>query len=204
MPLVGPRRAEVELRVGPDHGVEAVLAAVRGVVEVARHAPADLQRRRGGERVRVGGLVRRDVLGVAVVGRVAARPAQELVPREHAAAAPPPRLADAAPPPGAPEVGAAYEGDFLAEYGAHGKELVTLSLEDGVLAGVKVSGDDHVPAGETSFACDAAASKRSTGRIRVAGPGFSNPTWRDVDAVAVSRDELVLESRTEPVRAGQG
>ena len=57
----------------------------------------------------------------------------------------------------------------------------------------------QVPAGETSFACDAAASTRSTGRIRVAGPGFSNPTWRDVDAVAVSRDELVLESRTEPV-----
>ena len=51
----------------------------------------------------------------------------------------------------------------------------------------------QVPAGETSFACDAAASTRSTGRIRVAGPGFSNPTWRDVDAVAVSRDELVLE-----------
>ena len=119
--------------------------------------------------------------------------------RGVAAAPPPPRLADAAPAPGAPDVGAAYEGDFLAEYGAHGKELVTLSLEGGVLAGVKVSGDDHVPAGETSFACDAAASTRSTGRIRVAGPGFSNPTWRDVDAVAVSRDELVLESRTEPV-----
>ena len=91
-------------------------------------------------------------------------------------------------------------GDYLAEYGTHGKELVTVSRKGERLVGTKVSGDDHVPAGEVSFELDAnEGGATSSGRIRVAGPQFSDPTWRDVDAVAVSRDEFALESRTEPV-----
>ncbi|KAH8095161.1 intracellular chloride channel [Aureococcus anophagefferens] len=106
------------------------------------------------------------------------------------------RLADA-PAPGAPDVGAAYEGDFLAEYGAHGKELVTLSLEDGVLAGAKVSATTTPPLARRRRATP---RRRSGPRGASASPGrASNPTWRDVDAVAVSRDELVSKSRTEPV-----
>ena len=70
---------------GPDHGLEAVLAARRRFAEVPAHSPADLRGKRRRKGLRVARLVGVEVLqGFVAVG---APPPQELVPRDELAAA---------------------------------------------------------------------------------------------------------------------
>lgn len=70
-------------------------------------------------------------------------------------------------------------GYWLGEFGANGYELVFVEQEGMSVLASKVTGDVHVPGGQTNFEVELEPDGTGKGRIQLADRGFQHPRWSD-------------------------
>ena len=75
-----------------------------------------------------------------------------------------------ADPPPIPDL----TGEWIGRYPGHFDEIVRVTLRDNVLEAVKITGDEHVPAGEVTWRADVVTL---TGQGQVAEREFHRPRF---------------------------
>ena len=78
------------------------------------------------------------------------------------------------------------EGDWLCKYGPHGPQLVRVFEHRDGVAAVKITGDEHIPAGELTWQSSTASlhelgcstGKEFVGQIQLAEPGYQRPRFK--------------------------
>ena len=95
-------------------------------------------------------------------------------------------------------------GVFTAHYGSHGPEVVEVSLRDGTLEAVKITGDAHVPAGRQTWRVTGAGASEEVvvgetlpAAVQVAGVGFANPREVHGSLRVQSSSTLLLQVEEE-------
>ena len=80
-------------------------------------------------------------------------------------------------------------GDWIGRYPGHFDEIVRISLRDHVLEAVKITGDEHVPAGEITWRADA---KTLIGQGQVAEREFHRPRFVPGRLEVVSAELIIF------------
>lgn len=82
-------------------------------------------------------------------------------------------------------------GRWIGDYGPHGPEEVEIVERGDLLVATKITGDPNVPAGEVTFEVRL-GWRRGDGRGRIAGVGFTDPSWVAGRFEFVDRDRFVF------------
>lgn len=80
-------------------------------------------------------------------------------------------------------------GEWIGHYRAHFEEVVRIQEIDGLLVAIKVTGDDHVPAGETTWRVN---METGVGEGQIAGEGFLSPRFIPGRLSILTRDKIVF------------
>eukprot|EP00656_Telonema_subtile_P039442 TRINITY_DN44550_c0_g1_i1.p1 TRINITY_DN44550_c0_g1~~TRINITY_DN44550_c0_g1_i1.p1 ORF type:complete len:503 (-),score=63.12 TRINITY_DN44550_c0_g1_i1:165-1673(-) len=89
------------------------------------------------------------------------------------------------------EPAGSLQGDWVCSYGAEGPQVVRIFESDSGLQAMKITGDSNVPAGELTWRVT--SDKRAEGpdgatmmcgEVQLAGHGFTNPVFEEVEVTA--------------------